>query len=171
MAPHESKTNLLSVCGANESERLNRKHDIRKAMYDGQLLHPRVPQITPDTASQIIADVATGTDIWLLDVIASNDLKPRPAAGKAQYVGIAISPAQFPAENVPGVEFVVHDALQPFPHKYLGADPRMLPEELKAGAAPSNGRLLIFLLRNAAAAAAGRRMQAEAAETDDAEEQ
>ena len=59
-----------------------------------------------------IADVATGTGIFLLDLA-----KELPTA--SEFHGFDISPAQFPKAHVPtNVQFHVTDAKKPFPPEF-----------------------------------------------------
>lgn len=117
MARQEPEAYFLSIRDAVESQRLNQQHINVKAMHNGRLLHQSVPQLRAETR---VAEVATGTGAWLHDAIHSNNLEPQSTAEQAQYVGFDISPAQFPAQKIPGVDFAVHDASQPFPEKYHG---------------------------------------------------
>lgn len=62
-----------------------------------------------------VADVATGTAIWLLDLA-----KTLPA--DAQLYGFDISTAQFPALEArpPNVSLFKHSVTSPFPEEYHG---------------------------------------------------
>ncbi|EHK26247.1 uncharacterized protein TRIVIDRAFT_79707 [Trichoderma virens Gv29-8] len=70
-----------------ESVRLDGQHFIFK-LQNGYTIHPQIP-ITPDTK---IAEIGTGTGIWLLDV--SSQVPPT-----VQLNGFDISEEQFPAQS------------------------------------------------------------------------
>lgn len=75
-------------------------------------IHPSIPTEKPNLR---IADVATGTAIWLLDLAQILPVE-------TQFVGFDISDKQFPApEDRPGnVSLHEHSALDPFPEEYIG---------------------------------------------------
>lgn len=75
-------------------------------------IHPSIPLDKPGLR---IADVATGTAIWLLDLAQT-------LPQDTQFVGFDISGAQFPApEDRPShVKLYEHDVLKPFADQYHG---------------------------------------------------
>lgn len=95
-----------------ESKRLNSQHEFVRLLCHGHLIHPSIPQ----NEVQAIADVGTGTGVWLQQVAK------RFPRQKRELVGFDISSLQFPtSENHPdGVRFVVHDMTHPFPKEYHG---------------------------------------------------
>ena len=99
---------------AEESRRLDIQHDVLMHVFSGQLLHQSIPPLQRDSA---IADVATGTGSWLIDVA-------RSFAGyfdkKMRLVGFDISSAKFRKSDEIGVEFVTHDITTPFLPAYHG---------------------------------------------------
>lgn len=96
-----------------ESERLNSQHEFMRDLGHGHLIHPSVK-----TANiRAIADVGTGTGIWLR-ATAQQLAESRPNGEPVECVGFDISPQQFPAQNPPNLEFVVHDIVNPFPQEY-----------------------------------------------------
>ena len=96
-----------------ESKRLDTQHDYMRALAHGHLVHPSVDK------SQLnrVADVGTGTGIWLRET-AQEIAKLDSSDGNTKFVGFDISSEQFQQENCPGIEFVLHDATQPFPDQY-----------------------------------------------------
>ena len=107
----EPEAYLFSKRNRQETDRLDAQHSLLKQFCDGRLLHPVIPLNRVQTA---IADVGTGTGVWIRDVAKSfgGPAKPR-------LVGFDISSAQF-ASDASDIEFVVHDILKPFPPEYHG---------------------------------------------------
>ncbi|KAH9822803.1 methyltransferase [Teratosphaeria destructans] len=93
-----------------ESGRLNRQHEVYKQQL-GYLLHPTIAASLPPTAH--IADVATGTGIWLLDLVST--LPPTHT-----FTGLDLSPAQFPATPPPNFTFRTMNVLEPPPPELQG---------------------------------------------------
>ncbi|KAL2864412.1 class I SAM-dependent methyltransferase [Aspergillus lucknowensis] len=94
-----------------ESTRLNNQH---KLVLDasGGAIDPSIPLNTVSA----VADVATGTGVWLYD--ARKQINETPGTGtQIYYHGFDISAAQFP-ENPDEIEFSVHDILKPFPAEH-----------------------------------------------------
>lgn len=113
--------------GEHEISRLDIQHQLFKRLSKGLIS----PVINLDTV-QTIADVGTGTGIWLREVaellepsktaVASpNDADNNSSAFSRSYVGFDISPKQFPQSTPEGLDFVLHDITKPFPEKYRGA--------------------------------------------------
>lgn len=101
---------------AAESERLDYSHRMWKACVHDHLLHPMIMRQEPILR---IADVATGTGVWLLDFAKSHGTATK--AGKRRLIGFDISNEQFPKpSSVDDLEFVVHDARSPFPERWHG---------------------------------------------------
>jgi ubiquinone/menaquinone biosynthesis C-methylase UbiE len=89
---------------------LNLQHCIITKSF-GFLIHPKIPFEKPNLR---IADFATGTGIWLLDVA-------KIVSSICQLTGFDISPVQFPRapETVPmNVSFKVYDILNPVPDSW-----------------------------------------------------
>ncbi len=108
------------VRGGSEINRLNSQNDWSRALAHGLLLHPSIPLREIST----IADVATGTGIWMASV-ASHWRESEQHGRKHTFVGFDVSDAQFPAtkherqeEEGELPDFVVHDMTRPFPSKY-----------------------------------------------------
>lgn len=95
--------------------RLNEEqHHITTATL-GFLLHPHIPPPPTDTSTPYkIADIGTGTGIFLLDLAPT--LPPT-----TQLIGFDISPSAFPpaGSRSPNITFLVHDMLAPFPPAHL----------------------------------------------------
>ena len=123
-----------------ETMRLNSQHAFLHQLAHGQFIHSSIPP--SDIHS--VADVGTGTGIWLQELAATNTLESdeifggKPNGG-VEYVGFDISAAQFPSEGsmVEGdIKFVVHDAAKSFPVRYHGkfdlVNVRLLSYAIKA---------------------------------------
>ena len=107
----EPEAYLFSQRNRKEAKRLNAQHTLLKKFYGGRLLHQSIPLDNVQTA---IADVGTGTGVWIRDMARSFH-----GALKPQLVGFDISSAQF-TEKDPDIDFVVHDILTPFPLEFHG---------------------------------------------------
>ena len=100
-------------CDARESQRLpDGQHYFSRALAHGCLIQPFIPH----SNLQKIADVATGTGIWLREV--AEELTS--SIGPIHRVGFDISEKQLPKDTIQDVEFVVHDVAEPFPQQYHG---------------------------------------------------
>ena len=111
-----------------ESQRLDAQHHYSRALAHGHLIQPSIPQ----SSLRKIADVGTGTGIWLREA-AQQLAKPDELI---EFTGFDISAQQFPKDNIQGVHFVVHDVVEPFPQQYHGnfdlVHVRLLSYALKA---------------------------------------
>ena len=112
----------------NETERLEVQHQFLLALANGHLIHPLVPRKT----LQRIADVGTGTGVWLRELTeAQGEIHPDP-----EFVGFDISTEQFPPIKAVSQKYVVHDMTMPFPDEYLEffdlVNVRLLSYALKA---------------------------------------
>ena len=101
----------------NESKRLDFQHEFMRALGHGTILHQSIPRKN----IRAIADMGTGTGVWL------NDMAEEFQAHKEQetlldLVGFDISAEQFPSreDRLPEVDFVVHDMTIRFPEQYRG---------------------------------------------------
>jgi len=96
----------------NSSIRLNYNHWLMKDL-SGYLLNPKI-QFEKENAR--IADVATGTGIWLFELV--DDLPY-----SARLDGFDISSSQYlPKEWIPeNMHLTEQDIFKPFPEEYLGA--------------------------------------------------
>ncbi|MCJ1433647.1 hypothetical protein MMC27_003011 [Xylographa pallens] len=96
-----------------ESKRLDTQHELMLDLSSGHLIHPSIPS----NLIRSVADVGTGTGVWLRDIATRSAV----AKGKeALYVGFDISPQLFPSTEtvLPDMNFNVHDITKPFPVKY-----------------------------------------------------
>ncbi|KAK1756695.1 S-adenosyl-L-methionine-dependent methyltransferase [Echria macrotheca] len=92
------------------TERLDEQH-IFTTKTLGFLIHPNIPAPGPQSK---IADVGTGTGIWLLDVA-------KTVPPTVQLVGFDATPSSFPSSSVPpNVSFKIQDMHRPFPDSELG---------------------------------------------------
>ncbi|PYH38097.1 class I SAM-dependent methyltransferase [Aspergillus neoniger CBS 115656] len=94
-----------------ESERLDSQHRVLVRISGDTLIHPSIP--IEDIRS--VADIATGTGIWLRDLKRSLDT---PQVDR-YYHGFDISSEQFP-DNPGAIQFSVHDLTVPFPQEHWG---------------------------------------------------
>ncbi|KAK4168328.1 S-adenosyl-L-methionine-dependent methyltransferase [Cladorrhinum sp. PSN259] len=95
------------------ADRLDEQHVFTTKTL-GFLLHPNIPA---PSASAKIADIGTGTGIWLLDL-------SRSLPSTCTFTGFDITPSAFPTAPgavPPNVAFRVHDMLAPFPAEHRGA--------------------------------------------------
>jgi len=93
-----------------ESQRLNKQHELYK-INTGHLLHPRIAATLPKDAH--IAEVATGTGIWLRDLSSQF---PKSWS----FTGLDISADQFPKQHEDRLELKVLNILNPVPEEYKG---------------------------------------------------
>ncbi|KAL4969527.1 class I SAM-dependent methyltransferase [Aspergillus stella-maris] len=96
-----------------ESRRLNGQHDfIVKAVMG--LINSAIPLDGVST----VADVGTGTGIWLLEARKLLNEKFPGAESNRYFHGFDISDAQFAPSHPQNVEFSVQDVLKPFPSEH-----------------------------------------------------
>ena len=95
---------------SSETERLRVQHQFLLALVNGHLIHPSIPR----KALRTVADVGTGTGIWLQELAKDFDGKHNP-----EFVGFDISQQLFPPDKPSNQDFIVHDMTRPFPNKYL----------------------------------------------------
>ncbi|KAE8307948.1 S-adenosyl-L-methionine-dependent methyltransferase [Aspergillus transmontanensis] len=98
-----------------ESRRLDTQHEILARFMGYELLHPLISIEMNNGVS--VADVGTGTGIWLKRL--SSSIKSRPEAPSCHLHGFDISSEQFPTEQE-NMDFTIHDITQPFPSEHLG---------------------------------------------------
>ena len=104
--------------GGAESARLDQQHIFMRDLCNGNLVHLCIP------VQQVlrVADVATGTGVWLKDCAARIRTSSGTPRGDTEFVGFDISPLQFPrdqeGQDVDGLRFVAHDMTKPFPQEY-----------------------------------------------------
>ncbi|KAE9365003.1 hypothetical protein N431DRAFT_386956 [Stipitochalara longipes BDJ] len=94
-----------------ESERLKEQHQLSLRTL-GFLIHPHIPTTSPTLK---IADIATGTGIWLMDLAET-------LPSSCELIGYDISSAQFLPQSTwpPNVSLKIHSMLIPFPEAELG---------------------------------------------------
>lgn len=93
--------------------RLDTQHQFMRALSNGHLIHPSIPL----HGVQAIADVGTGTGMWLRDT-ASQMLSSERATQSIEFWGFDISAQQFPPEESPGTKFQVHNIVDSFPPQF-----------------------------------------------------
>jgi len=117
MSTSEDTSDILKKNrSATENDRLNVQHRFINTFGPPEQIHPSIPK------DQIIrvADIATGTGVWLenlstvLSKTPTSDSKPR------QYVGFDISREFFPSNHDSSFNYVQHNVLRPFPDEHLG---------------------------------------------------
>ena len=99
-----------------ESKRLNAQHHFMVALSGGHLTHPSIPL----GGFRTVADVGTGTGIWLKRLAVSPAFAMRPDGDKTTFVGFDISPQQFPPadELLSNLCFKIQDIREPSPVEY-----------------------------------------------------
>jgi len=99
-----------------ESRRLDAQHEFMRQLSTGHLVHPSIPC----AKIKSVADVATGTGIWLRELAASPTFLNPSNVKQRSFVGFDISPQQFPSseELQSGVCLVIHDMTETFPLRY-----------------------------------------------------
>ncbi|KAJ5224393.1 uncharacterized protein N7469_007896 [Penicillium citrinum] len=93
-----------------ESKRLDAQHDLLLKVTENSLIHPKIPT---DTLFSV-ADIATGTGIWLKD---TSEMLDKVDGHRCYYHGFDISAAQFP-EDSDTIAFSLHDITEPFPEEH-----------------------------------------------------
>ncbi|KAL7912263.1 S-adenosyl-L-methionine-dependent methyltransferase [Trichoderma velutinum] len=98
------------------SIRLNYQHMLVKKLCNDQLLHPTVHQSIASRSPVRVADIATGTGLWLTEL---SDSLP----ADSQLHGFDISSDQYPPDGwLPkNVSLHEHDAFKPFAPEFLGS--------------------------------------------------
>ncbi|KAH7305741.1 S-adenosyl-L-methionine-dependent methyltransferase [Rhexocercosporidium sp. MPI-PUGE-AT-0058] len=96
--------------GEEIPERLDEQH-IFTTQTLGFVIHPNISQ-TFTSPTVKIADIGTGTGIWILDVSST--------LPTAQLTGYDISSDAFPNSHPSNVSFKTHDMLTPFPDSEIG---------------------------------------------------
>ncbi|KAI9733443.1 MAG: hypothetical protein M1818_007191 [Claussenomyces sp. TS43310] len=115
MATGSEELYMLNKRDEQESNRLRTQHEFLRILSNGHLLHPMIPL---DKVSSV-ADIATGTATWLIDLKKSLAAVPRTGAAPCYFHGFDISAAQYPAD--PGdIVLTLHDAREPFPSEFHG---------------------------------------------------
>lgn len=104
---------LSSSIVVTNPKSLNAQHGYLQGTINFHI-HPSIP-LNPNDPNVKIAEVATGTGIWLTETA-------QRSPPTWQFDGFDISPAQFPSlsEWPPNVKYHVHDALAPFPEEFHG---------------------------------------------------
>ncbi|PLB41386.1 putative LaeA-like methyltransferase [Aspergillus candidus] len=101
-----------------ESARLNAQHDFLINLIGASQVHSSIP--TDSITS--VADIATGTGIWLSTLDKS--LPPPPPSSPRYFHGFDISPEQFPRENdvspTRSIRLSVHNICERFPEEHRG---------------------------------------------------
>ncbi|KAL4898973.1 hypothetical protein BDW74DRAFT_184162 [Aspergillus multicolor] len=93
-----------------ESRRLNEQHKVLVEFVEGP-----IDRSVPLENISAVADVATGTGIWLWD--AKKVLEKHAGESERYFHGFDISAAQFPPAPE-GIQLSVHDVFQPFPAEH-----------------------------------------------------
>ncbi|KAJ5297278.1 fructose-bisphosphate aldolase [Penicillium atrosanguineum] len=116
-----------------ERARLNNQHRVLIQIIENEVLHA---PIDPSTIVRV-ADVGTGTGIWLDALAAHLDPIPTASGQPRQYDGLDISPAHFPASHPENFHYDVYNILQPVPEelkeKYDLVHVRLLVAALSKG--------------------------------------
>lgn len=108
MFPAEARPYALPR-GPTESERLDVQHRLYIANL-GYLLHPRIATTLPSKAE--IADVATGTGAWMIDLA--------PKLPKVQFMGLDMSAGQFKSSTPPNCKYQTMNIVKSIPQEFQG---------------------------------------------------
>lgn len=100
--------NYIIARNTGEAERLRVQHEYMLSCQ-GYYLHPDIPPLSADTK---VADVCTGTAIFLKDLAAANP--------KAEYHGFDISDSMFPSDLPSNIHLHLTDVKQPFEKQWQG---------------------------------------------------
>ncbi|KAJ8064494.1 hypothetical protein OCU04_006827 [Sclerotinia nivalis] len=103
---------LLSRRDEEEKDRLEEQSNAIRVIREGHVLGPRIPK---QNISRI-ADIATGTGIWLREVAA--ELADAGYSSPLEMVGFDINAEQFPKSPAPENKFVLWDMTTSFPKEY-----------------------------------------------------
>jgi hypothetical protein len=95
-----------------ESNRLEEQSSFLHALFHRRLLHSSIPR----DKLHAVADVGTGTGVWMREV--QQELDSKPGDQSVQFVGVDVSDDQFPIQRPVNHEYLVHDAVRPFPQEY-----------------------------------------------------
>ncbi|PLB40463.1 class I SAM-dependent methyltransferase [Aspergillus candidus] len=115
MANLENPAYILP-CDATEAERLNQQHNLLFRVLGQRLL----PSSIPLEKVHSVADVGTGTGIWLQS-LASQAPQLSPNYDQRYYHGFDIGDAQFPSDSRSEdleLKFTTQDVLKPFPRVF-----------------------------------------------------
>ncbi|CAD6439607.1 9abfd9f2-14c5-4750-8050-f80144710643 [Sclerotinia trifoliorum] len=106
---------LFSRRDEEEKNRLEEQSKAIRVVREGHVLDPRIPK--QDVSR--IADIATGTGIWLREVAA--ELADSGNNAPVEMVGFDISAEQFPKSPAPKNKLVLWDMTTRFPKEYHGS--------------------------------------------------
>jgi hypothetical protein len=99
----------------SDNRRLNFQSNVIEAIRSNQILEPTVT--IPKTSIHRVADIATGTGIWL-EIIEAELSKLGNTL--VEYVGFDISDAQFPKSPKENMKFVLSDINKGFAEEWHG---------------------------------------------------
>ncbi|KAE8149936.1 hypothetical protein BDV25DRAFT_140320 [Aspergillus avenaceus] len=133
------KDNYLLSRDSEESKRLNTQHQILTKIAENTLIHPTIPV----AGLRSIADIGTGTGVWLRHVSESLGEAPR----KRYYHGFDISAEQFPPE-LDGIDLSVQDITVPFHEEHWNRYDLVHVRLLLAGLAESDYRSAVTNIYN-----------------------
>ncbi|KAH6711725.1 hypothetical protein BKA61DRAFT_611486 [Leptodontidium sp. MPI-SDFR-AT-0119] len=114
--PEETSYILNKNKTTEESRRLNIQHRFINTFGPPEQIHPSIPK---DRICRI-ADIATGTGVWLQDLSTILSKTPTSSNESRQYVGFDISRDFFPKGHTSDFSYVQHNVLRPFPDEHLG---------------------------------------------------
>ncbi|KAF7921284.1 uncharacterized protein EAE98_008710 [Botrytis deweyae] len=104
---------LFNKRDEEERDRLDGQSSAIRVIRDGHILDPRIPK---QNVSRV-ADVATGTGIWLRELAEEFE---NGGYNLQETVGFDISPGQFPKNAASEHKFVLWDMTKSFPKEYYG---------------------------------------------------
>ncbi|RDW58235.1 hypothetical protein BP6252_13646 [Coleophoma cylindrospora] len=97
-------------------KRLNNQHEVLIHVIDHKILHA---PINPSSTTRI-ADVGTGTGVWLNGISVYLDATPTENGQTREYSGFDISASHFPPTYPSNFHYEIQDILKPFPEALRG---------------------------------------------------
>ncbi|GAD97278.1 predicted protein [Paecilomyces variotii No. 5] len=113
MSSSQDEVYLLRNRNQTETERLNFQHNVLKRIMGNRVAHPQVPL----EKIHSVADIATGTAIWLRDLQDFYASAPNSNGEKRYLHGFDISDAQYPSD-LKAVTLSIHDVTRPFDQQF-----------------------------------------------------
>ncbi|KAL1867174.1 hypothetical protein Plec18167_008715 [Paecilomyces lecythidis] len=113
--PDEEELYMLYNRNQSESARLNNQHKLIQLLSGSHLILPQVNLGKIES----IADVATGTGVWIFEVHDQLTAVPTNTGSERIFHAFDISDVQYPKQQ-DKVQLTVHDITKPFPLEYHG---------------------------------------------------
>ncbi|KAL1850612.1 hypothetical protein Plec18167_007902 [Paecilomyces lecythidis] len=113
MSSSQEEVYLLRNRNQAETERLNFQHNVLKKIMGDLIAHPQVPL----EKIHSVADIATGTAIWLRELQDFYASAPNGSNEKRYLHGFDISDAQYPSD-LKDITLSIHDVTRPFDQQF-----------------------------------------------------